>query len=891
MDVRPGSVLGAYQISSLIGEGGMGAVYRAHDARLGRDVAIKIVRPDFAVDPDRVARFDREARLLASLNHPHVATVFGFEQAGDIWFLVLELVTGPTLAERLAEGPLPLDEALTVAGQIAAAVEAAHDRGIIHRDLKPSNITLTPDAGTKVLDFGLAKALTGNPTGPLDRSPTLTSGGTGEGVILGTAAFMSPEQARGKPVDKRTDIWAFGCVLFDILTAKPAFAGDTLSDTIANILTRDPDWSALPEGLPASIRRLLRRCLEKDVSRRLRDMGDARLEIDDALAGRQDIGTAAASGATQHRSDRIRRLVHGAAWAVAGALGGGALMGLLGGAAAPPRPATVRFAVTLPESQRLDAFDFPMVAVSPTGTHIAYVATLGGPPQVFVRALAETEAISLAGTQGALAPFFSPDGQWIGFFADGKLKKAPLQGGPARTIADAPLGFGASWSADGTIIFSPSNGSGLLRVSGEGSAPQAVTTLNIEGGEFSHRWPELLPDGTAVLFTSGSEGSWDDAQIVVQPLDGGERRVLVQGGTNPRYLPGGRLAYARAGAVFVAPLDEKQWRLTAEPVRVLDGVAHSADGATQYSVSPSGTLLYVPEPGRAAARTLVWVDRQGAIQPLPAPPRAYSSPRLSPDGRLLAVTIGGDRDEIWTYDVARNALAQLTYEGGTAPAWTHDGLRIIFAASRGGPADLFWRRVEGGSPDERLTRSERARVPHSTSSDGEWLAFVEYDPSSARDISLLSFGDRSVRPFLATTANETGPALSPDGRMVAYVSDSAGRNEVFVASRLDAARRAQVSSGGGVEPLWRRDGGELYYRSGDRMMAAVVRPNLTVEPSRTLFRGAFLTGADGRTSYDVSADGARFLMIASAEDQRPPRELRLVLGWNETLASPAGRRE
>jgi serine/threonine-protein kinase len=882
MDAHPGSVLGAYRISSVIGEGGMGTVYRAHDSRLGRDVAIKVVRPDLALDPDRLARFDREARLLASLNHPHIATVYGFEQAGDIRFLVMELVAGPTLADRLCEGPLPLDEALTVAGQIAAAMEAAHDRGIIHRDLKPSNITLTPSSGAKVLDFGLAKALTGDSAAnEIERARTLTSGGTADGVILGTAAFMSPEQARGKPVDKRVDTWAFGCVLFDMLTGRSAFAGDTLSDTIANILTRDPDWGALPEGVPASIRRLLRRCLEKDPGRRLRDMGDARLEIDDALAGRYDAGTAAPSAAA-HRSAHVTRILHPLGWAALGALAVAALAGLLNRPAPTARPAPVRFAVTLPESQRLSSLDFPIVAVSPGGTHIAYVATVGGPPQVFVRSLSELETRPLAGTQGAFGPFFSPDGQWIGFFADGRLKKVPVQGGPVRSIADAPIGFGATWGPDGIIIFAPANASGLWRVPEDGGTPKGLTELNTERGEFSHRWPDLLPDGRALLFTSGTEGSWDDAEVVVQPLDGGERRVLVRGGNSPRFVPGGYLAYARAGSIFVAPIDQTEWRLTGDAVKVVDGVAHSVDGAAQFSVSRAGTLVYVPEAARNTARSLVWVDRQGAIQPLPAPPRAYASPRLSPDGRVLALVIGGDRDEIWTYHIARNALAQLTYEGGSAPAWTADGLRIVFGASRGGPADLFWRGLEAGA-EERLNRSARVEVPHSTSPDGKWLAFVEYDASTSRDISLLALGDRRVLPFLATAAHETAPAFSPDGQWIAYVSDSEGRNEVWVASAADPARRTQVSNGGGTEPVWRRDGPELFYRAGDRIMSTVIRPGPAAQAARMLFRGTFQTGLDGRPGYDVSADGARFLMITSGEDQGPPRDLHLVLEWNPAV--------
>lgn len=870
MHIGPGSSLGAYQIADVIGEGGMGTVYRAHDPRLGRDVALKIVRSELSGNPDRLARFEREARLLASLNHPHIATVYGFEQTGDTRFLVMELVAGVSLAARLAEGPLPVAEGLAIAGQIAAAMEAAHDRGIIHRDLKPSNIILTT-GGAKVLDFGLAKALTGDTPG-IENAPTLTSGGTGEGTILGTAAFMSPEQARGKPLDRRTDVWAFGCVLFDMLTGKSAFAGETLSDTIANILTRDPDWSAVPSAVPLSVRRLLRRCLEKDPARRLRDLGDARLEIADALAGTDG------SAAVQPEKRRSNGLAQMLAWsALAGLLGVAAGMLLVKSPEGQP-PTRVRFTMPLPDPQHLGALDFPAVAISRTGTHIAYVASTGGPSQLVVRALADTQPVPLAGTSGAFAPFFSPDGQWIGFFADDQLKKVPTQGGAVRTIAAAPLGFGAVWAPDGTIVFAPANASALARVSSDGGAVTSATTLDTARGEFSQRWPTLSFDGKAVLFTSGTQGSWDDAEIVVQPLGGGPRHVLVRGGNSPRLLSTGELAYAHAGSVVIVPIDQRTWRIGQGAITALDGIAHSVDGAAQFDVSRSGTIVYVPGPSRTGARRLVWVDRQGARQPLPAPPQSYASPRLSPDGRLLAFTIEGDRDEIVTYEIAGNTLTPLTYEGGTAPVWMPDGSRVIYSASRGGPSDLFWRRLGDGT-DERLNRSANVEVSHSVSRDGQWLAFTEYDSSGNRNISLMSTEDRSIRPFLATAALEAAPAFSPDGQWLAYVSDVSGRQEVYVSPVADASRRLLVSTEGGGEPVWNRTSRELFYRAGDRLMTATIGSNLTVEPPRLLFRGAFETGVDGRPAYDVSADGTRFLMIVPREDQSPPRSLNVILGW------------
>ena len=871
MHIGPGSSLGAYRIAEVIGEGGMGTVYRAHDPRLGRDVALKIVRPELSANPDRLARFEREARLLASLNHPHIATVYGFEQADDLRFLVMELVGGVSLADRLAEGPLPLEEGLAIAGQIAAAMEVAHERGIIHRDLKPSNIILT-SSGAKVLDFGLAKALSGDTPG-IENAPTLTSGGTGEGVILGTAAFMSPEQARGKPLDRRTDVWAFGCVFYDVLTGKSAFAGETLSDTIANILTRDPDWSVVPAAVPANIRRLLRRCLEKDPARRLRDLGDARLEIADALAA-PDGGAAALP--EPRRATGLPQVV---VWsALTGLLGFAAAMLLVKSPQESP-PARVRFTVPLPQPQQLGALDFPAVAISPAGTHIAYVASGGGPPQLVVRALAETQPVVLAGTNGASSPFFSPDGQWIGFFADDQLKKVSTQGGAVRTITPAPLGFGAVWAPDGTIVFAPTNASALMRVSNDGGPVTSATTLDTARGEFSHRWPSLSSDGKAVLFTSGTQGSWEDAEVVVQPLAGGPRQVLIRGGNSPRLLGTGHLAYAHAGSIVVVPVDQRTWRVGEGAVNALEGIAHSVDGAAQYDVSRSGTIVYVPGSSRHAARSLVWLDRQGGRQPLPAPPQSYASPRLSPDGRLLAFCIEGDRDEIATYDIAANTLTQLTYEGGTSPVWAAEGTRVVYSASRGGPSDLFWRRL-GDSTDERLNRSASVEVAHSVSRDGRWLALTEYDSSGNRNIALMSTQDRTTRPFLATAAAETAPAFSPDGAWLAYVSDLSGRQEVYVSPVADPARRVLVSNDGGSEPVWNRTGRELFYRAGDRLMAATISSTLTVSPPRMLFRGVFETGADGRPAYDVSVDGTRFLMVVPREDQTASRSLHVILGWS-----------
>jgi serine/threonine-protein kinase len=881
MRLHPGDRLGQYQVLELLGEGGMGTVYRAHDSRLERDVAIKIIRAALAADPERIGRFVREARLLASLNHPHVATIHDLEEIHETRFLVMELVEGVTLSDRLRAGAFPVREALTLAVQIVEAIEAAHDRNIIHRDLKPANIKLTPSGSIKVLDFGLAKALAINPAvSALAQSPTITADDTGVGVILGTAAYMSPEQARGREVDKRTDVLAFGCVLFDMLAGKAAFAGDTVSDTLAAILTRDPDWSLLPPDLPRSVTRLLRRCFEKDVNRRLRDIGDARFDLEEAIALTSDSGRLLADQpqAPTAQAMPIRRpslLV--LAGLVAGALVGAVSIAALNRQAqGAPQRQIVRFALTLPEDQRVAALDFEALAISPTDDDIAYVGTQNGRQQLYVRALSALEPKPLRGTDGALEPFFSPDGKWIGFFADGKLKKVPVSEGPVREIAEAEIGFGGAWAPDGTIIFAPSNASGLMRVSAEGGPVQPVTTLDTVRGEFSHRWPALLPDGKTVLFAIGTVGTWDDAAIASKRIDKSDRpRVLMQGGTYPRYLSTGQLLYAHGGAIHAVPL-AASGDVSGTSVKFQPDVLQSADGAAQFAISPRGSTIHVPGGGAANDRTLVWVDRNGNVEPLAAPPQPYTSLRLSPDGRTLAATLAGTPEQIWTYAIADNRLTQFTYDGGSAPAWSGDGSRIFFSAAREGPAALFVRRTNT-NVEQRLSRSEHVDAPQSVSPDGA-LLFVRIDPDSGRDIWVLS-PDGTARPLIATPANESSAVFSPDGQWLAFVSDETGRPEVFIARRTDPQRRVQVSKAGGTEPVWRKDGSELFFRSGNRMMSAGVRgrPMVSLSPPRQLFEAPFEKGPSYAAAYDVSTDGMRFLMIRPADTDRLGREMRIML--------------
>jgi Tol biopolymer transport system component len=878
MRLAPGTRLGGYEVVSAIGAGGMGEVYRAHDAALDRDVAVKIVHPQFCDDPDLVARFRREARTLAALTHPHVAVIHEFDECAGVCFLVMELVPGETLEEKLSREALALPEALDICGQIAAALEAAHEKGIVHRDLKPANIKVTPDGQVKVLDFGLAKALDTDSGTPAVRATTFA--GTEAGVVLGTAAYMSPEQARGKPLDRRTDIWAFGCVLFEVLTRHRGFAGATTSDTIAHILERPPDWALLPAETPPAIHRLLRRCLVKDPAHRLRDIGDARLEIEEASSAPQE-GTPDTT-TSQRRWIPIASLV-------VGVLAGAGIGLALRPEAARTLATPVHFVVPLSAEEPLAGLDFPAVAISPDGSQMAYVASRGGRTQLVLRPMNAVERIPVAGTTDAIGPFFSPDGDWIAFFAGGKLKKVPVSGGPSVTICDAGIGVGGAWGTDDMIVFSPATGSPLFRVSAAGGAASRLTTLDAARGEFSHRWPELLPDGKTVLFTVGTLGTWDEAEIVAQSLTSGDRRVVLKGGTHPRYLSTGHLLYARSGTVMVVPFDARRLAVTGSPVRVLDNVMESYDGASQLTISRSGTVIYVPGNAQTATRRLIGLDPSGAAAPFAAPARAWASPRVSPDGRRLALTVTGATEDIWIYDIADGSLRQLTFEAdNSAPIWMPDGERLTFTSNRGGARNLFLVRADGRGAPERLTSGDSVQIPGSWSPDGAVLIFVEHHPTTGRDIWMLRYpGGRQPEPLERTAFDESAPRFSPDGLSVAYVSNESGRGEVYVRLFGDPSQQRQVSREGGLEPVWAHDGRELFYRAGDRLMAAGVQSGrqLRVGAPRVVFEANFEKGTLDRANYDVTPGAQRFVVVRAAEEGSTEDQLHVLLNWLDTVRS------
>jgi Tol biopolymer transport system component len=887
MSVDIGTRLGSLEIMALLGKGGMGEVYRARDTKLKREVAIKILPEQFSRDRDRVSRFQREAEVLASLNQPNIAAIYDLQEADGAQFLVLELVEGETLADRIARGPVPVEEALNIAKSICEALEAAHEKGIVHRDLKPANVKITPEGNVKVLDFGLAKAMEGVPTSStLSHSPTMLSA-TMSGAIIGTAAYMSPEQARGRTVDKRADIWAFGCVLYEMLTRKQAFRGEDVTDILTSIVKGEPDWEALPADVPANIRTLLRRCFQKDLKKRTRDAGDVGIEIDETLSA--PARPASDSPAT------IPVLGRGGFFVAIGSL---LLVGLVTGFVVwhwkpvPPGPVS-RFTITLPRGQRLAGLDGTAITFSPDGKRFAYVATTGGPQRLYLRDMDSLEVKPLVGTEGAVSPFFSPDGQWVGFFTIDKLKKISTSGGPPVTLARvSEFGRGGSWGTDGNIVFASRFDSELSLVSAAGGgAVQSITNVDRSKGEGSHRWPHHLPGTSALLFTVGTGGSWDDARIEIFNPKAGERRVLIEGGSDARYVLTRHLVFVRAGTLMAVPFDLQRLEVRGSPAPFVEGVLPSPDktGSAHATISDSGSLAYISGDARVSERTLVWVDRKGTQELLPLPPQSYRRPRVSPDGRRVTLDIDqGNKQDVWIYELLRGTLTRLTSRGSNFfPEWSSDGKKVTFGSDTAGAEGVFWKNADGSGSEEPVWTSPNKELgsglPSSWSPDGQILMMTEFDPGTGLDILTFSLKTRQSRPFLRTPFNEGNPAFSRDGLWIAYQSDESGRDEIYVQPFPGPGSKVQVSTEGGTEPAWSRDGRELFYRDGDKMRAVETKTKPTFQASKpqVLFERPYLSNFV--LSYDVSSDDRRFLMIKENEQVTSATTVNVVLNWLREL--------
>ena len=865
MALAPGSKLGVYEVTAKIGAGGMGEVYRAHDTTLDRDVAIKVLPDAFATDPERLARFEREAKVLASLNHPNIAAIYGLEKSDNTRALILELVEGPTLQDRIAKGPIPLDEALPIARQIAEALEAAHEQGIIHRDLKPANVKVKDDGTVKVLDFGLAKAL-----GPelsdteAANSPTMTmtAAATKMGVIMGTAAYMSPEQAKGRQVDKRADIWAFGVVLYEMLAGKQAFHGEDISDTLVSVFRDEPDWSSLPSEVPARVHQSLRVCLQKDARQRVRDISAIRLAMEGAF---ESVGVVAprSAGPTAPPPLWQRPVFAVAALALGLALGGLAVWSLT----RPNPPLVVRMPIPLGAGEIFSNAGRPVVAISPDGSHIVYAANGG----LSLRPVDQLEATPLAGTSegnavgvpGARNPFFSPDGQWIGYHVGDQLRRVSISGGAPITIGELGNAWGASWGADDTILLGQGPG-GIWQVPGTGGTPEPL--IAVEDGEQAHG-PQMLPGGEWVLFTLRSSGDWDAAQIVAASVATGERRVLVERGRDGRYVGTGHLVYALNNVLFAVPLDLDTHEVSGGPVSLVEGVRGATGGRTgavHFSVADTGSLVYIPS-GRGGAdqAELVWVDRSGQVEPLGAEPRPYAWARVSPDGTRVAVGIRGDNRDVWIYNLARETLTRLTFdeEVDRFPLWTTDGSRVVFQSDRDG-GGLFWKAADGTGEVERLMESPNIPRPVSWTADGQ---LVFWQSGSSLDIGVVAVeGDRTMELILDSEFGETSPVISPDGRWIAYASDESMTNEVYVRPfpNIDDGKW-QVSVNGGFTPAWSPDGRELFFGSpgGLRVARVETEPAFSHATPELLFN---FNTADSIVEYtgvlDITPDGERFVM-------------------------------
>jgi serine/threonine-protein kinase len=893
--LAPGTRLGPYEVIAQIGAGGMGEVYKARDNKLNRDVALKILPDAWASDADRLARFRREAQVLASLNHPHIGAIHGFEDSGGTYALVLEFVDGPTLADQIAQGPLSMGEALQIAKQIADALEAAHEHGIIHRDLKPANIKVTLDGTVKVLDFGLAKAMEAPASlSPIVSAvPTITSPAmmTGLGVILGTAAYMSPEQAKGRPADKRSDVWAFGCVLYEMLTGSRPFEADDISETLALVLTKEPDWTRLPPQLPHAVNAVLRRCLVKDRRRRTGDIAAVQFVLDEP-------GVPSAA-AVSSASSIWRRMLPVAVGVLLTA--GAAGMAWWRLRPMSPLPMVTRFSVALPDGQTFFANGRHVSVLSPDGTQLVYVTN----QHVYVRSMSDMAARPLTALTSATSnnfvadPTFSPDGQSLAFFsgADQTLKRIGVTGGAAVTLGSIRNPFGLSWGADGILVGQGSNG--VLRFSPNGGTPEVL--VKVKPDEVA-QGPQMLPGGKAVLFTlaqGSANDRWEKAKIVVQSLTSGERTTLIDGGTDARYLPTGHLVYALRGVILAIAFDAAHLHVSGGPVPVIEGVRRSADsftGMAQFSVADNGSLAYVPGAVSGSSntlKTLAIVKRDGTLQSLELPAQPYAHPRLSPNGRSLVFeTDDGNEAIVWVYELSgRGSPRRLTFDGhNRSPIWTPDGQRITFASDRDGMPGVFWQPADGSGTAEPLIRGESLTVwrPEAWTPDGRTLALATNGRSN---IWTLTRGESKPRKIVDSAANTRYTEFSRDGRWFAYSSSEVGNAfDIFVQPFPPTGVKYQLTTTGARTALWSPDGTQLLYEDEANGPGHIVAVEIGTRPTFTFGKPMPLPVGDGAQfvglgrQYDMTPDGKQFVLVlnrptASGTSKQDPEQINVVLNW------------
>jgi Tol biopolymer transport system component len=898
MALPTGSSLGAYEIVSPLGSGGMGEVYRARDRKLGREVAIKVLPEAVERDPDRIARFEREARVLASLNHPHIAALYGMELAGDRHFLIMELVEGETLADRVRRGPIPVEDALRIATQIADALEAAHEKGIVHRDLKPANIKLAPDDTVKVLDFGLAKAMELEPRPGADatHSPTLSLMATQAGMILGTAAYMSPEQAKGLPADHRSDVFSFGSVLYEMLTGRPPFQGDTAPDILASVLVREPALAALPANLNPRLTDLLKRCLDKNPKRRWQAVGDLRAELQAIAASPWSVAASVAAIAPPR--PLWRHVLPAVASAIAAGVLASAATMYLGPSPAPP--VVTRFPITLGEGQAIAApATRQAVAISPDGTLMAYTAN----PRIYLRSMSELEARPIAADTGGGflgSPVFSPDARSVAFWSstDQTLKKMAVSGGAAVTICPAEQPLGMSWGPAG-IVFGQDKG--IMRVSANGGTPEVLVSVN--DGEEAYG-PQILPDGETVLFTLATGTAperWDTAQIVAQSLKSGARKTLVTGGSDGRYVPTGHLVYALRGIVFAVPMDVGRIEVTGGPVPIIEGVRRASGNVTaasQLDFSSTGSLMYMQGPVSSIAgqSDLALIDRKGGAEPLKLPPGQYQHPRASPDGKQMAFGSDDGKEAIvWVYERGgTTSMRRLTFGGRNRfPIWSADGQRIAFQSDREGDLGIFWQRADGSGAAERLTKPDKgtSHVPESWSPGGDRFLFGVTNGSNV-SLWLFSLQDRRATPFVdVQSPNPINSTFSPDGRWIAYSVLERDVTGIYVQPFPATGAKYQVSKARAVHPVWSRDGRELVTQpqGGQPFVVQTIttQPSFAFSAPMPVPRGGALgLGPAFQRNYDVMPDGRILGVVNSAQVQSAgpaTQQIQVVLNWFEEL--------